>query len=323
MSEYDVIIIGGGPAGLTAGLYASRRTMKTLIISQNIGGQVLETNWIENYPGFKKIKAVELIQRFEEQVRDLGVEIELGTVTEIKEENKEFVIKTNKKEYRCKAVILAFGKSPRTLDVPGEREFTGKGISYCAICDAPLFKKKITAVVGGGNSALEAALFLSGIASKVYLIHRREEFRGFETLVEKVKKKDIELVLNSIVTEFKGDKFLKSIIIENVNTHEKKELKVDGVFVEIGSEVKTDLIKDLVKIDETKHIVINHNCETYYPNSDKIRPGVFAAGDVTFTHFKQIVISGGEGAKAALQAYNYIHGIETKGMVADWSAGKK
>jgi thioredoxin reductase (NADPH) len=324
MVEYDVVIIGAGPAGLTAGIYASRRALKALIISQDIGGQVVTTTWIENYPGFTKIKAVELIDRFVEHVRHFGVEIKSATVTEIREENKQYVVKTGKEEYRCKAVVLAFGKSPRTLDVPGEKEFTGKGISYCTICDGALFKNKIIAIVGGGNSALEGALFLSGISSKVYLIHRRDEFRGFESSVEKVKKKkNVEFILNSVISEFKGDKFLKTITVENINTHEKKEMKIDGVFIEIGSEVKTDLIKDLVKIDENKHVVINHNCETFYPNSDKIRPGIFAAGDVTFTPFKQIVISAGEGAKASLQAYNYIHGIETKGIVGDWSAGKK
>jgi thioredoxin-disulfide reductase len=323
MEEFDVIIIGAGPAGMTAGIYASRRALKTVIISETIGGQIMSTTWIENYPGFKQIKAAELVKRFEDHVRSFGVEIIQEIVTEIKEAGGGFIVKTNSNEYKSKAVILAFGKSPRTLDVPGEKEYTGKGVSYCATCDAPLFKGMPVAVVGGGNSAFEAAHLLSQMASKVYIIHRSETFRAFETLVEDVKNRGVEFIMNSEVREIKGDKFVKSITIENNKTGEKRELQVNGVFVEIGSEVKSELIKDLVKLDESKHVVVNEKSETFYPNSDKVRPGVFAAGDLTNVPFKQIVVSAGEGCKAALQAYNYIHGIETKGHVADWSAAKK
>jgi thioredoxin reductase (NADPH) len=323
LEEFDVIIIGAGPAGMTAGIYASRRALKTVIIGQVIGGQIMSTTWIENYPGFKQIKAVELVKKFEDHVRSFGVDIIQDLVTEIKEVEGGFIVKTSTNEYKAKAVILAFGKSPRTLNVPGEKEYTGKGVSYCTVCDGPLFRGKPVAVVGGGNSAFEAAHFLSQIASKVYLIHRSEIFRAFETLVEDVKKRDVEFLLNTEVREIKGDKFVKSIVIENNKTGERRELEVNGVFIEIGSEVKTDLIKDLVKLDESNHVVINEKGETFYPNSDKVRPGIFAAGDLTNVPFKQIVVSAGEGCKAALQAYNYIHGIQTKGIVADWSAGKK
>jgi thioredoxin reductase (NADPH) len=171
-------------------------------------------------------------------------------------------------------------------------------------------------VIGGGNAALDGALLLSKIAKKVYLVHRRDEFRGFEAEIEKVKKRNnIELVLNNVAVEFKGDKILKSIIVENVNTKEKKELKVDGVFVEIGSDVKTDFVKDLVKLDKNNYIIINKNCETS-------RPGVFAAGDVTNTPFKQIVVAAGEGAKAGLNAYNYLHGIKAE-IIIDWRKFKE
>jgi thioredoxin reductase (NADPH) len=323
MEEFDVIIVGAGPAGMTAGIYASRRALKTVIISESIGGQIMSTTWIENYPGFKQIKAVELVKKFEDHVRSFGVNIIQELVIEIKEVEGGFIVKTNSNEYKSKAVILAFGKSPRTLDIPGEKQYTGKGVSYCATCDAPLFRGMPVAVVGGGNSAFEAAHLLSQMASKVYIIHRSETFRAFETLVEDVKNRGVEFIMNTEVREIKGDKFVKSIIIENNKTGEKKELQVNGVFVEIGSEVKTELIKDLVKLDESKHVVVNEKAETFYPNSDKVRPGLFAAGDLTNVPFKQIVVSAGEGCKAALQAYNYIHGIETKGHVADWSAGKK
>ncbi|MBU5689280.1 MAG: thioredoxin-disulfide reductase [Candidatus Aenigmarchaeota archaeon] len=323
MQDFDVIIVGAGPAGMTAGIYASRRALKTVIISESIGGQIMSTTWIENYPGFKQIKAVELVKRFEDHVRSFSVDIIQELVTEIKETDGGFIVKTNSNEYKAKAVILAFGKSPRTLDVPGEKQYTGKGVSYCATCDAPLFRGMPVAVVGGGNSAFEAAHLLSQIASKVYIIHRSETFRAFETLVEDVKNRGVEFIMNTEVREIKGDKFVKSIVIENNKTGEKRELQVNGVFIEIGSEVKTELIKDLVKLDESKHVVVNEKAETFYPNSDKVRPGLFAAGDLTNVPFKQIVVSAGEGCKAALQAYNYIHGIETKGHVADWSAGKK
>jgi len=312
---YDVIIIGAGPAGLTAGIYTSRRGMKSLIISKGFSNQVTSTNKIHNYPGYLEIKGFELIQKMEEQARNSGAEIILEEVEKIKEKGKNFIVKSNQNEYECKTLILAFGKTPRNLNVPGEKELTGKGISYCVTCDGPLFKDRIVVVVGGGNSALDAASYMAEIAKKVYLIHRREEFRGFESMVAEIKKYDnVEFVLNSVVVEFKGDKFLKYLIVENVNNKKRKELQVDGCFIEIGSEVKTDFIKGLVKTDENNHIIINSNCETSHP-------GIFAAGDVTNTPFKQIVVAAGEGAKAALNAYNYLHGIKSA-IIVDWKKGK-
>lgn len=326
---YDVIIIGAGPAGLTAGIYAARRNMKALVVGKVLGGQMMMTPKIENYPGFKVIDGLDLSKKMEEQVKKFGVKIKYEEVTKITPDgkNKRFALGTNTEKYETKTIILAFGKTPRTLDVLGEKDFTGKGISYCATCDAPLFKGKTVAVVGGGNSAFDAALLLSGMSKKVYLIHRRKQLRAFEDLIKKVKgKKNIELVLDTIVSRFSGDKFLQKITIENVKTKETKELEVGGTIIEIGSIVKTDLIKDLVKLDDYGHIEITSYCETFYPESDKanagkVRPGVFAAGDITMTPYKQIIIAAGEGAKAALQAYHYIHGIEPHKFVADW--GKK
>jgi len=313
---YDVIIVGAGPAGLTAAIYTSRRSMKTLVLGKGLSDQVSETPHVENYPGFEKIEGFKLIQKFEEQVRDFGVEVIFEEVVKTTPKKDSFIVNTVKKSYEGKTIILAFGKTPRTLNIPGEKEFTGKGVSYCATCDAPLFRDKTVAIIGGGNAALDGALLLSKIAKKVYLVHRRDEFRGFEAEVEKVKKRNnIELVLNNVAVEFKGDKVLKSIIVENVNTKEKKELKVDGVFVEIGSDVKTDFVKDLVKLDKNNYIIINKNCETS-------RPGVFAAGDVTNTPFKQIVVAAGEGAKAGLNAYNYLHGIKAE-IIIDWRKFKE
>jgi thioredoxin reductase (NADPH) len=317
--DYDLIIVGGGPAGLTAAIYAGRRNLKTLLITITIGGQVLEAEKIENYPGFLGIKGLKLMQRFQKQAMKSGVEIVLDEVKEIKEIEGGYTVKTNTKEYSAKAIILAFGRTPRSLNVPGEEKFRGKGVSYCATCDMPLFKNKTIAVVGGGNAALEAALYGSKIAKKVYLIHRRDEFRGFESFVEKVKRKEnVELVLSSVVTEIKGEDSVRAIVVQDLKTNQLKELQVDGVFIEIGSEVKTDLIKNLVKLDENNQVVITNNCETFYPDRNEIRPGIFAAGDITSTPFKQIVTAAGEGCKAALQAYNYLHGIKGVPFTGEW-----
>jgi len=312
---YDVIIVGAGPAGLTAAIYASRRELNTVILSKDLGGEAINIVRIENYPGFKEIQGLRLIQTMEEQVRSFGVEIVYEEVVKIIPKEKSFVVKTIEKDYEGKTIILTFGKTPRSLNVPGEKEFTGKGISYCATCDAPFFRDKIVAVIGGGNSALDSAILLSELTKKVYLIHRRDEFRGFESFVDELKnKKNVEFVLNSVVVEFRGDKSLKSVIIEDVNTKEREEVEVAGAFVEVGSEVKTDFIKDLVKLDKYNQIVINNNSETSHP-------GIFAAGDVTDTPFKQIVVAAGEGAKAGLNAYNFIHGIKSN-IVADWKKTK-
>lgn len=324
MITYDVIIVGGGPAGLTAAIFTSRRGLNTLVITKEFGGQVVTTPHVENYPGFKKIEGLELMKKMEEQAKGFGVPIYADGVNEVEEKNNKFLIRTDEgKEYETKTVILASGKSPRRLNVPGDDKFDEKGVSYCVNCDGPLYKDEVVCTVGGGNSALDAALLMSEIGKKVYLIHRRDEFRGFETFIEQLKKKkNVEFVLNSDVKEFKGDKMLKSVVVENVNTHEKREIEVVGAFVEIGSEVKTEFVKHLVKLQEQNHIVVNQKCETYYPNSDKMRPGIFAAGDVTDHPFKQIIIAAGQGAIAGLQAYNYIKGTEGQTYV-DWGSLNK
>ncbi|MEM7819737.1 MAG: thioredoxin-disulfide reductase [Candidatus Aenigmatarchaeota archaeon] len=314
---YDVIIVGAGPAGLTAAIYTTRKKMKTLVISKNIGGQTAITNDIENYPGFDKINGYELMTKLENQAIKFGAEIKFGEVNKIEKKENIFLVKTENEIYECRSVILAFGKTPKSLEIPGESTYKGRGVSYCATCDAPLFDDKTVVVVGGGNSALEAALLLSKIAKKIYIIHRRDAFRGDELTIDNVKKnKKIELVLNSVPIEIKGDKFVRSLTIQDVNTKQKKELNVDGIFVEIGYEVKTDFLKDFVKLDDKGQIIVNEYCETS-------QPGVFAAGDVTNVPYKQIVISAGEGAKAGISAYNYIQKLEGKSvMIGDWTKDK-
>ncbi len=307
--------------------------MSTLVISKDIGGQVLGTDLVENYPGFLSISGKNLSRRMMKQAIKSGARIIQDEVVKIEEADKEngfpiYLVKTIKGDtYKTRALILAFGKTPRNLDVPGEAEFGGKGVSYCATCDLPLFKNKVVAVVGGGNSAFDAALYASKICKKVYLIHRRSEFRAFEYIVESVKQKpNVEFLLNSIVTEVlgvhnNGPERVTGIRVKNLETNEERVIDVDGVFVEIGSVVKTDLIKDLVKLDENNQIIVTNMQEVFYPNSNEIRPGIFAAGDLTNTPVKQLVVSAGEGCKAAMQAYNYLHGLSPK-FIADWVAKK-
>lgn len=229
---YDTIIIGSGPAGMTAGIYAARREMKTLILGKELGGQLIWASEIENYPGFKSISNFELISKMQEQVKNLGVEIKTEEVKKIEKTDDKFILHTNKSQFEAKTVILALGLVPRRLAIPGEREFTGKGVSYCATCDGPFYKNKTVAVAGGGNSAVDATEILSKIAAKVYLIHRRDEFRAFEALVEEVKsKKNVELVLSSEIKEVVGSNKLEKIKVVNKKTGQEKEIAVDGLFV--------------------------------------------------------------------------------------------
>ncbi|MFH1590190.1 MAG: thioredoxin-disulfide reductase [archaeon] len=312
--SYDVIIIGGGAAGMTAGLYTGRKNLKTLIISMDVGGQTSIPSNIENYPGFEGINGYELMTKFQMQAMKWGAEMITGKV-KIAEKNKDGTFKltlSSGETYESRALILAFGKTPRSMDIPGEEKFMGRGVSTCTTCDAPLYKDRTVAVIGGGNSALGGAWELSSIAKKTYLIHRRDEFRGDEVEEERVKKTDnVEIILNHVPVEVKGDKFVEGLVIEDVNTKKQKTLKVDGVFVEIGFKVDSEFVGKLVKRNELNEVIINNRNETS-------QPGIFAAGDVSDVQFKQTVISAGDGAKAALQCYHYL--TNAKGRVSiDWS----
>jgi len=311
MNEYDVIIIGAGPAGLSAAIYTIRRELKTLVLSEDIGGQVSKTFVVENYPGIRSISGPDLGQKFSDHAKDFGVEIKLEKVDKIVPKGKKFIIKTDGGEYISKSIILAFGKEPRNLNVAGEDKFMGKGISHCAICDGPLFRNKTVAVVGGANSAVTSALQLSDMAKKVYLINRDDKLDAYEYLINYLnEKKNVEIVHNKTVEKFVGDKMLHAIKIKDVKTKKIKELAVDGVFEEVGYVVNPKIVKGLVKLDEHNHIVITNKCETYFPDGKRIRPGIYAAGDVTPTLFNQIVIAAGQGAIAGLQVYNYLKGID-------------
>jgi len=308
---YDTIIIGAGPAGMTAGIYAARREMKTLILSKNVGGQVIWAAEIENYPGFKSIQSYELINNIKEQVEGLGVEIkdaEVQKITKLKEGG--FEISTAKDKFITKTVIVCMGLSPRRLAIPGEEELSGKGVSYCANCDGPFYRDKIVAVVGGGNAALDAAEVLSKIAKKVYLIHRSEELKAFEVLVKEVKGKDnIELCLNYEVKEIVGDEKVKKIIIKKTIDEKEKEITIDGIFIEVGRIAHTDLVDSLVERNKRKEIIVDDRCRTK-------TGGLFAGGDVTQIPFKQISSANGQATIAALSAYQYIQ-LKEEGKTED------
>ena len=304
---FDLIIIGGGPAGITAAIYAIRKKINTMLISRDFVGQAGEASIIENWPGYKKITGLELLKRMKEHLDSLGAQIKQEEVVGLDKKDNFFVVKTSQNnEYQAKSVIVASGASPRSLEVPGEREFIGKGVSYCVTCDAPFFKEKVVAVVGGGNSGLEAALELVKYAKKVYILEFSSQLKGDEVLQEKVEKeKKIEVILSAKTEEIKGDNFVREISYSDRVSGKKKSLSVDGVFVQIGRVPATVFVKeDLVEFSERGEIKIE-------PGTNKTKtPGLFAAGDVSSVAFKQIIIAAGEGAKAALFCYDYLKNLK-------------
>ncbi|MEM0240557.1 MAG: FAD-dependent oxidoreductase [Candidatus Nezhaarchaeales archaeon] len=306
MSEevHDVIVVGAGPAGLSAALSCVRAGLRIQVIGKVTGGQAAEAPLIENYPGFKSITGMELMKLFSEQVESLGVRILNDEVTKIEQVGEVFEVKTSFSGcFKCRSVILAIGAEPRKLGVKGEEEFYGRGVSYCATCDGPLFKGRDVAVVGGGIPALNAALYLSGLAKTVYLIHEKSRFSGFKTLVDKVyESNNIIKKLNTIVVEIGGKRFVEWVRVKNVKSGEEEEIKVNGVFIEIGKRVNSDFLRGFVELDDKGQIIVDSLCRTS-------RKGVFAAGDATTIPYKQVIIAAGEGAKAAMSAYDYLRGI--------------
>jgi len=297
--EYDLIIIGAGPAGLTAGIYAVRRNLKTLIIERSaVGGQICLTNEIENYPGFDKISGMELAKKMEKQAEKLGVKFLSDEVIGIDSGEKR-IVKTRNGMYQTNAVIIATGGDHRKLGIKGEREFTGRGVSYCATCDAPFFRDKRVAVIGGGNSAIEDAIYLSDTAKKVYIIHRRNKLRGEEIRQKRLLEKGVELIMNSELYEICGDGSLRFVKVRNAKTGEIRRLEIDGVFISIGITPNSGIARNSgIELDKSGCIKVNRNQETNIP-------GIFAAGDVT-CGVQQISTAIGEGATAALSAYNFI-----------------
>ncbi len=308
--KYDIIIIGGGPAGLTAALYAGRRSLKALILTKDIGGQAAKTFDIENYPGIPHTTGPDLSMTMKKQAESFGADLRYEEAADIKKTADGFIVKANSSEYHGKALILASGKKPRELKVKGEDKFKGRGVSYCATCDAPFFRNKNVVIVGGGNSAVDAAILCGGLAKKVYIVHR-SQFTAESVMLEKVKAMtNVEMISPDEVAEIRGEQTVKSVILKS-----GKEIETDGVIVEVGYVVDTSLFKGLVDINEKNQVKTDITQATSME-------GIFAAGDLTNSPYKQIVISAGEGAKAALSAYDYIQKIEGKrGIIADW--GKK
>jgi len=304
---YDTIVIGGGMAGLSAALYAKRREMNTLLITKDIGGQIGLAGAIENYPGFDLITGVELNERLDKQAKYTGYEIRLETVTKIEPRPAgDFLITSDKGTYETRTVIFSLGLVPRYLEVPGEKELSGHGVSYCANCDGQFFKGKRVIVVGGGNSAVDAAEVMSKIAAEVHLIHRQAEFKAFESLVSAVKKRpNVKFYMESEVVKISGDTKVTSATIKHNPDGAMQELPIDGVFVEIGHMAQSDLVKGLVKLDVANQVIVDDGCRTS-------QPGLFAAGDITLVEYKQLSVAAGQGTIAALNAYKYIQDMDNK-----------
>ncbi|MGB9740328.1 MAG: thioredoxin-disulfide reductase [Candidatus Bathyarchaeia archaeon] len=303
MENWELIIVGGGAAGLAAGIYGARSGLKTLILEEKIvGGTAADAPKIENYPGFESIIGVELAQRMAAHCRKAGVTIrEFEGVSSLDLKGEKKLVKTNRTTYEAKALIIASGSRYRELGVPGEREFLGRGVSYCGICDGPLFKGKRVLVVGGGNAAVVTALYIAELAGEVKVSHRREAFRAEEALVNALKGKDnVEILWNTEVKEIKGEKLVNKAVIFNNRTDEIKELPVDGVFIQAGEDPNSQIAKEAgVAVNEEGYIIVDIRQRTNIP-------GVYAAGDVTNHPVKQVGTAVGQGITAAVEAYGFI-----------------
>lgn len=312
----DVAIIGGGPCGLAAGLYLCRARIDAVLLEQMLtGGQAVYSPLIENYPGFPDgIPGPDLVELMKAQVDRFGLEIKtFAPVVELSFEGDAKVLKLEEGEIRAYSVIVAAGRSPKKMGIPGEDEYTGRGISYCATCDAPLFKEKVVMVVGGGDAAVEEALHLTRFASKVVLVHRRDELRASSYLQERIlSDPKIEFMWNSVPVEIKGDKTVNATVVQNILTGEKTEVPVSGVFFYVGNAPNTGFLSEVIELDETGYVVTDDRMESSMP-------GVFAAGDARANYFKQVILAVAEGALAALSAQRY---LETIGARKAYQGGR-
>lgn len=304
--RYEVIIIGGGPAGLTAGLYTSRARLSTLLLESAIfGGQMTTTELIENYPGFPQgVTGDELSRLMEEQAKKFGMESRTQEVIKVTLEGDWKCVQTNEGTYHCEALIVCAGTEYRKLGVPGELEFRGKGVSYCATCDGAFFQDSKIIVVGGGDSALTEALFLTKFVKELTIIHRRDALRATRIYQERaLSNPKIKFLWDSIVQEIKGDSIVRSIVVKNVKSGAIKELETDGAFLFVGLTPRTQFMKGLVKMDESGYLLTNDDCET------SVR-GIFAAGDCRKRLLRQVATSVGDGATAAFAAEKFLEGKE-------------
>jgi len=310
-TDYDLIIIGAGPAGMTAGVYAARKQLDTLILTGDVGGQTTWSAGIENYLGFRVITGIELVSKFEEHLRSFPIEMVFARVARLATVENGFEVETEAGDtIRSRAVIVATGKSPRMLDVPGEREYTGKGVAYCATCDGPLFSGANVAVVGGGNSGLDAVVQLMKICPRVYLVEVDEQLRADEIMREQARRApNVEVLTRTAVREIHGEAFVNSITVEDLATGRTRRLEVSGVFIEVGLVPNSAIVKGLIPLNDFGEIPVDCASRTSLP-------GMYAAGDVTAVPEKQIIVAAGDGAKAALGAYSYLVRMPS---VQDWS----
>jgi len=297
---YDIVIVGGGPAGLTAALYALRAEKSVLVLEKlGLGGQIALSEHVENFPGISKISGIEFASNLAAQVENLGGQIEYETVLEIKDGSPKTVV-TDFGEYEAKSVIIATGVTNRRLGAAGEENLIGKGISFCAVCDGSFYKNKTVAVIGGGNTAVEDAIYLSNIASKVYLIHRRTQFRAESRLVRELEgKSNVELVLDSTVEKFVEDDGFKGIEVINVKTAEKRFLDIDGAFVAVGQIPQSDMLKGFINLDSNGYVASGEDCRTNIE-------GIFVAGDCRNKNIRQLTTAVSDGSIAALAACDYL-----------------
>lgn len=304
MSEkeiYDIVIIGGGPGGMTAGVYGGRAELKTLILEKSFhGGQMVSTSDIENYPALPETNGIQLSNDMLEHAKKFGAKIDYKGVDsiEVLEDGTKKLV-TGGEEILTKTVILSMGSTSRKLGIPNEEKFTGRGVGYCAICDGGFYRNKVVAVNGGGDTAVEDALYLSRIASKVYLVHRRDELRANKTLQTRLFESDVEVVWNSTIKEIQGDDKLNAIVTVDKTDGSKRTIELDGLFIAIGGIPTSDLVKNLVDLDPQGYIITNENCETNIP-------GIFAVGDIRKKSLRQIITAAADGAIAVHSAEKYI-----------------
>jgi len=302
--QYDIVIIGGGPAGLTAGMYTSRARLKSLLIERGaVGGQIINAQWVENYPGFAEpVSGIDLTEAMHKQATGFGLETLVAEVTGIKTKGKQKVVTTSQGDLTARAVIIASGSERQKLGVPGEAEYTGRGVSYCATCDGAFFRDKPVVVVGGGNAALTEALELTKFASKIVVIHRRNELRATKILQEKaLAEPNIEVMWDTVVDEIAGETFVDRVKVHNVKTGKESVLEVSGVFMAVGFKPNTAFLKGVVDLDDIGTVVTGNRMETS-------APGIFAVGDVRSNSIRQVVAAAGDGAVAAINAEKYITG---------------
>ena len=303
MSEvYDIAILGAGPAGISAAIYAARAKMNTLWLDKQFaqGGQILNTYEVDNYPGLPGISGMNLGEAMGEHAAKLGIEPVRENVLAVEDAGEEKIIRTKKNEYRARTVILACGASHRRLGIPGEEELSGVGVSYCATCDGAFFKDKTAVVVGGGNMAVEDAIFLSRICKKVYLVHRRDELRADEILQESLTADgNVEVIWNSVAVEIQGEECVTGLRIRNVQDNTESVINIDGVFIAVGIIPNTEKFSGLVKLDESGYIIAGEEGITQ-------TPGIFAAGDIRTKMLRQVVTAVSDGANAVTSAHNYL-----------------